>query len=256
MPRGSGGRSSIRSGPCYHSSMTERPPARGRGVAHVSSAPTRSGQTVPMHVSEMTLAHARWWHTYVQPWIDSSPDVRADKGWRWGRIYATTHLAGAAFRQRPVGLVAGVLSDGEMLPVCMAIVVASYPHLPDPSLGSVFLWYATRCPDHVIELALRVSADMIPKRLMEITVDLAITRSFQAGHEGRTGLHASVDGGDDLCAKYESFGMLRLPRSETLPKGMRRYSGNDGRYFYHSEATAAAASRRLDPYRPGFQVSP
>lgn len=120
----------------------------------------------------------------------------------------------------------------------------------------MFLWYATRCPDEVIELALDVTPELVPKRLMEITLDLAITQSFQAGEQGRTGLHASTDGGDELRAKYESFGMLRFPRSQALPRGMRRYSGNDGRYFYHSENTAAEASTRLDSYREPSQVTP
>lgn len=131
----------------------------------------------------------------------------------------------------------------------MALVVDAYPYLPDPALDSAFLWYATRCPDEVIQMALRIPPDAIPKRLMEITVDLAITRSYHAEHDGRIGLHASADGGDALCQKYESLGMIRFPDVASLPKGIRRYAGNDGRYFYHSEDTAAAASKRLDAYR-------
>jgi hypothetical protein len=154
-----------------------------------------------------------------------------------------------AFLQRPLGLVAGVVRGQSMLPVSMALLVESYPHLPDASKEAVFLWYATRCPDHVIERALRIGADLVPKRLMEITLDLAVTHSFNARLDGRVGLHADREGGESLCEKYSQFGMLRLPRESVLPKGTRRMYRNDGRYFYHSETTALAASERLDVYR-------
>jgi hypothetical protein len=84
---------------------------------------------------------------------------------------------------------------------------------------------------------------------MEITVDLAITQSFNRDMNGRIGLHAAAEGGEELCQKYASFGLLRLSRTKVLPKGLRRQRGNDGRYFYHSEQTALEASKRLDPYR-------
>jgi hypothetical protein len=198
----------------------------------------------------MTLSHARWWHRHIQPWIDRQSGARADRGWRWPRIYATTHLVGSAFRQKPVGLIAAVIRGDWFMPVAMAVLVEAYPHLPDPTLEAVFLWYATRCPDEVIEMALKVDADAVPKRLMEITVDMAITHSFNASLRGRVGLHAAREGGQELAEKYASFGMLRLPRTHALPTGMRNWkSGNDGRYFYHSEETAVVASERLDPYR-------
>lgn len=198
----------------------------------------------------MTLDHARWWHRYVQPWVDRSSDTRADKGWRWPRLFATTHLIGNTFRQRPVGLVAGVVRRNEFMPVAMALLVEAYPHLPDPSKESVFLWYATRCPDDVIRIALKVTPDKLPKRLMEITVDLAVTHSFNAGQSGRVGLHAAAEGGEELCGKYASFGMIRLPATAPMPMGARwRGAGNDGRHFYHSEATALMASENLDPLR-------
>jgi hypothetical protein len=198
----------------------------------------------------MTLAHARWWDRYVQPWIDRSEETRADKGWRWPRIFATTHLIGTAFRQGPVGLVAGAVQGDRFMPVAMAILVESYPHLPDATLRSVFLWYATRCPDNVIQIGLQAAPELIPKRLMEITVDLAVTHSFNKLTNGRVGLHAAAEGGEELCRKYDSFGMMRLPHDYPLPKGIRsRASGNDGRYFFHTEETGREASIRLDILR-------
>jgi hypothetical protein len=219
-------------------------------VVHVSSAPTRSGISVGIRVTSMTLNHARWWHQYVQPWIDRSVDARADRGWRWPRIFATTQMIGNMLGQRPVGLVAGVVQRDEFMPVAMAMLVEAYPHLPDPSKQSVFLWYATRCPDQVMQMGLKTTSDAVPKRLMEITVDMAITHSFNKRYAGRVGLHAAKEGGEELCSKYATLGMIRLPAKHSLPIGVRwRRSGNDGRYFYHSEETALRASQKLDQLR-------
>jgi hypothetical protein len=225
------------------------PSQRDPFIRHVSRAPTRGGDFVPMRVTSMTLAHAQWWQSYVQPWIDQSSSPRADQGWRWPRIFATCSLLAGALRQHPAGLVAGIIRGGELMPVCMALIVESYPYLPDSSKNAVFLWYATRCPDDVVQRALRIPSGSLPKRLMEITVDLAVTQSFNRYTDGRIGLHAAAEGGEGLCQKYASFGLLRLPRTKVLPKGPRRQRGNDGRYFYHSEQTALQASKRLDAYR-------
>lgn len=136
------------------------------------------------------------------------------------------------------------------MPVAMAILVENYPHLPDATMRAVFLWYATRCPDNVMQLGLDTAPDSIPKRLMEISVDLAVTHSFNKDTRGRVGLHAAAEGGAELCRKYASFGMMRLPRDHPLPKGIRSVaSGNDGRYFYHTEETGQAAAERLDMLR-------
>jgi hypothetical protein len=216
------------------------------GLVHVSKAPTHSGEFVPIRVTEMTLKHARWWQEHVQPYIDDSAEARADQGWRWPRIYATRKLVAGTLLQRPTGLVAGVILKQEFIPVCMVLMVEAYRYLRDPSLESVFVWYATRCPDHVLRNRMRVAPDGVPKRLMEITIDLAITHSYNLMLRGRIGLHAASEGGDDLCAKYESFGLIRLDRNERLPPGVRGWVGNDGRYFYHSEESALRASQRLD----------
>lgn len=91
-------------------------------------------------------------------------------------------------------------------------------------------------------------ADAVPKLLMQIAIDVAITHSFQSGHDGRIGLHAAPAGEGALVRKYEhDCGMIRLPVDAPLPLGFRRLMApNRGRYFYHSEDTALAASRRLD----------
>lgn len=219
------------------------------GLAHVAKAPTHSGELVPIRVTEMTLTHARWWQESVQPSIDGSAEVRADQGWRWPRIYATGKLMAGMLLQRPMGLVAGVVLKRGFLPACMVFVVEAYPYFLDHRMESVFVWYATRCPDQVLAKAMRVAADAVPKRLMEITIDLAITHSYNLMLRGRVGLHAASEGGDDLCRKYESLGLIRLDSNKRLPPGVRGWLGNDGRYFSHSEESALSASQRLDMYR-------
>ncbi len=216
----------------------------------MSKAPTHSGELLPIRVTEMTLKHAAWWHENVQPSIDRSDKIRADKGWRWPRIVATRRLAAGLLLQRPTGLVAGVLRNREFLPVCMLLLVEAYPYFADPDQESVFVWYATRCPDDVLQRALRARPDRVPKRLMEITLDLAVTHSYNLMLQGRLGLHAAREGGEDLCRKYEQLGLNRLDRSKPLPPGIRAWVlGNDGNYFFHSEESALEASQRLDNYR-------
>jgi hypothetical protein len=198
----------------------------------------------------MTSTHAAWWHENVQPSIDSSDEIRADKGWRWPRIFATRRLAARLLLQRPTGLVAGVVRNREFLPTCMLLLVEAYPYLLDPSEGSAFVWYATRCPDDVLQRALRTGPEQVPKRLMEITIDLAVTHSYNLMLQGRLGLHAAQEGGQDLRRKYEQLGLIRFDRSKPLPRGIRAWLlGNDGNYFFHSEESALKASQRLDIYR-------
>jgi hypothetical protein len=110
------------------------------------------------------------------------------------------------------------------------------------------VWFLSRAPDSFLRKALRAEADRIPKLLMQIAIDVAITHSFALGHDGRVGLHAAPSGETLLLRKYEQdCGMIRLPESVQLPTGFRKVMApNLGRYFYHSEETALAASRRLD----------
>lgn len=130
----------------------------------------------------------------------------------------------------------------------MMSIVEEYPHLANNSKSSLFVWFLSRAPDAYLRTALRAGRDGVPKLLMQIGVDVAITHSFDLGHEGRIGLHAAPAGADLLLRKYEhDCGMVRLPEGVALPLGFRRVMApNRGRYFYHSEETALAASRRLD----------
>jgi len=174
---------------------------------------------------------------------------QADKGWRWPLKWAETLIAGSLLAQQPRGLVVGVQPDERSFVPCIIMsVVEDYPHLPDNTKSSLFLWFLSRAPDAYLRTALHVGADAIPKLLMQIAVDIAITHSFQLGLAGRIGLHAAPAGEDLLLRKYrDGCGMTQLPEDVPLPFGFRKLMApNRGRYFYHSEETALAASRRLD----------
>ncbi len=87
---------------------------------------------------------------------------------------------------------------------------------------------------------------------MAIGMDVAITHSYNCGLSGLIGLHADEEGGDALMKWYgapQKGGMSSLPKGQPLPPGVRRLRGNDGRYFYHDDATASSASKRMDIYR-------
>lgn len=131
----------------------------------------------------------------------------------------------------------------------MILMVERYPYLLDRKLSSVFVWYVTRAPDSALMEQLGVGPARLPRMLMTLALDCAVTRSFNLSLRGRVGLHAASEGGDDLVGKYLSMGMLRLPMDRPLPFGYRWMIGNDGRYFYHDEASALRQSRLLDRLR-------
>ncbi|HEV7241629.1 MAG TPA: hypothetical protein VGQ36_20525 [Thermoanaerobaculia bacterium] len=181
--------------------------------------------------------------------MDAVEVPQADKGWRWPLKWAETVLIGGLLRQQPRGFVVGVQPDERSFVPCIIMsMVEDYPHLADNAKSSLFVWFVSRAPDAYLRTALHAESDAVPKLLMQIAVDVAITHSFHLGHEGRIGLHAAPAGEAPLIRKYEQdCGMVRLPEDVALPVGFRKLMApNRGRYFYHSEDTALAASRRLD----------
>jgi hypothetical protein len=218
-------------------------------VNHVSRAPTKSGIGLPVRVTDLTVEWTRRWHRWVQPFVDAVEGPQADKGWRWPLKWAETVLVGSLLGQQPRGFVVGVQPDERsFVPCIMMSVVEDYPYLADNTKASLFIWFLSRAPDAYLRAALHVGADGVPKLLMQLAIDVAITHSFGLGHEGRIGLHAAPAGEDLLARKYEQdCGMVRLPEDAALPPGFRRMMApNRGRYFYHSEETALAASQRLN----------
>jgi len=218
-------------------------------VNHISRAPTKSGVSLPVRITELTVEWTRRWHRWVQPFVNAVEGPQADKGWRWPLKWAETLLVGSLFGQPPRGFVVGVQPDERSFVPCIIMsMVEDYPYLPDHTKSSLFVWFLSRAPDAYLRTALHAGTDAIPKLLMQIAVDVAITHSFQLGMDGRIGLHAAPAGEDQLVRKYQhDCGMMQLPEDVLLPFGFRRLMApNRGRYFYHSEDTALAASGRLD----------
>jgi hypothetical protein len=216
---------------------------------HVRHAPTKSGTSLPLRITELNLLWTHRWHRWVQPFVDAVENPQADKGWRWSWKWAETVLVGGLFGQQPRGFVVGVQPDERSFVPCIIMsMVEHYPHLPDNTKSSLFVWFLSRAPDSFLRKALHAEPDRTPKLLMQIAIDIAITHSFDLGHDDRIGLHAAPAGEALLVRKYEQdCGMIRLPESIPLPIGFRKVMApNLGRYFYHSEETALAASQRLD----------
>jgi hypothetical protein len=131
----------------------------------------------------------------------------------------------------------------------MSLLVETYADLADSRLESVFLWYLSPAPEEFFRSGRGRLAGAVPKALMAIGMDMAITHSYNIMKRGRVGLHAAPEGGRALVDWYkdpERGGMIVIPKHQSLAGGWRR---NDGRYFYHDEATAFAVSRRLDSLR-------
>jgi len=222
-----------------------------RGLIPISKAPVVGGAHVPLRIFSMIKDDAKWWDEHVQPFIDAKPG-RADSGWNWPwKIFNLTRLAGEALRQRPRAFVAGVecASPPTFLPCIMSLLVETYADLADSRLESVFLWYLSPAPEEFFRSGRGKVLGAVPKALMSIGMDMTITHSYNIMRRGRVGLHAAPSGGKELFDWYKDparGGMIVIPKRQRLAGGWRR---NDGRYFYHDEATAFEVSRRLDSLR-------
>lgn len=220
-------------------------------MKYVSKVKTRSGDFLPVRVSDMSRAHAEYWDTHVQGRIESK---RADKDWNWLRIRLIVGLGGRALFQKPRALIVGIEADRQFQPCIMLLLLERYPALHDPQRSSVFVWYLSPAPTNYFVEHLAYPKEDSPhaSHLMAIGMDVALTHSYNCGLSGLVGLHADEGGGDDLMNWYKDAkkgGMSLLPEGEPLPPGFRRLLGNDGRYFYHDEGTAESASKRMDIYR-------
>ena len=221
-----------------------------RGLIHASKVPIAGGAHVPLRVLPMTKDDANWWDEHVQRFIDAKPG-RADRGWNWPwRIFNLTRLVGAGLGQRPTAFVAGVeCASMPFLPCIMNLLVEAYADLKDSRRESVFLWYLSPAPEEFFRSGRGQVLHAIPKALMAIGMDITITHSYNLMRRGRGGLHAAPEGGKELFDWYGDplrGGMIVIPKGQPLAGGWRR---NDGRYFYHDETSALAASSRLDSLR-------
>lgn len=214
-------------------------------VRHLPSR-DRRGANVPILVRPTTRADTRFWDKFIGPHVRVCVPERADHDWRWSWIVASTSLVARALRQRPAAFTLGVddHTRSVFVPCAMAFLAGRFRALDEPLHQAVFLWFLAAAPRSFLEQSLPVG--MMPGRLGEATLDVAVTYSLSNGMEGRTGLHADDAGGTQLLDWYEQRGMTRLPLDAPLP---RRFTTNDGRYFYFSGESALAFSHSLDEFR-------
>ena len=220
-------------------------------VSFVKVAPTKSGVSVPIHVSKMTLDHVRWWHSKIQPIVDDDPS-RADRYWNWILIAASSNLTGKFLARRPVGFAVGIESDGMFVPCAMIQLIGKFPYFIDSDKKSVFIWYLAVAPDDALLSLdeLNLKSDQLPKRLGSISLDIAVTYSSNHKGKGRTSLHAAKEGGKELLSWYNSRGMIILPDEKKLHYGFRRiFIPSDGRYCYFDEEGALKEIKEFDPFR-------
>jgi len=219
------------------------PARKQNGIAFVSRVPAAGGSDVNVIVEPMTRTHVRRWQREVQPEIDTDPG-RVDFKWNWNIIWGVFRPLNPPTR-RVEGYLLRLLG-GTRAPCAMVLVDHPYPALQNPRLDSVLLWYLSTAPRAYLEQ--NTGNTRCPRMIGSAALDVAISCSYSERFKGLIGLHADPKGRRALLNWYSGKGMIRLPKNTRL-SGIRRLSGNDGRYFYHDAVSALAASQSLDMWR-------
>ncbi|MCZ6813729.1 MAG: hypothetical protein O7F14_06710 [Alphaproteobacteria bacterium] len=113
------------------------------------------------------------------------------------------------------------------------------------NLRSLFGWYLTSAPKHI--LSLHLEKTRMPGLIGRGSMDAILIKSVAQGHEGRVWLHADPEGGASLLKTYSGWGMGRIPEHVSVKRFMSEV--NDGRYFYYDEKSSESAMKDFDPYR-------
>lgn len=195
-------------------------------------APARdaSAPPVPIRVSLMTTRHTVFWDARIQPSIAATPG-RADRLWNWTLFRTFLPLAQRLRARRAIGYCVLVRnSAGQAIPAAMSLLIETYPHLDTRKspAEATFAWFLASAPDSAL-----VPLGVFPTPKLGATcLDIAITASANAAHDGRIGLHAALP---DLVPFYLGSGLIRLPTAVPLPVART----NDGLFFYTDEPCAA-----------------
>jgi hypothetical protein len=218
------------------------------GTQYIRKAPCRhtTGE-VPVRITKINSEHLNFWDSTVQPEVDK--DLRrADRGWQWPKLVKRNATLVSAIGQKPLALAFGIerTQNDEFIPVALLLVVTNYPALHVTNKKSVFIWYMSSAPRKITESI--VGSNNVPSMVCEFCIDTVITVSINRRLDGLIGLHAAPLGGAWLCQRYLKTGLLNLDPNVKLP-GIRRFMGNDGRYFYTDMVTALSLSQLYDRYR-------
>ena len=179
----------------------------------------------------MKTSHAVFWDARIQPVIASTPG-RADRSWSWTLFRTFLPLAQKLRTRRAIGYCVLVRNvAGRAIPAAMSLLIETYPHLDTarPPADATFIWFLASAPDAALG---PLGVAPTPK-LGETCLDIGITVSVNAAHDGRIGLHAALAA---LAPFYLGCGLLQLPKAVALPVSRT----NDGLLFYTDETCAAS----------------
>jgi hypothetical protein len=216
--------------------------------------------SLPIEIVPLTLEHASYWDTKVQPIIDKkyrlSNDnnrgalpIRADVGWNWKRwIYLSWLQSVFQPKNRAVGyaLVAQAPSQ-KMVPIGLLLCVPGFECKVDEAVDNRnLIWFLSDAPREVFSQM--VPCQPPPVKLAQVLLDTAIIGAAGLRNTKETILHADVGGGEKLIMFYETIcGMVRLPLDNGSISKMR--TKDVDRYFYFNEVSAKRYSGRFDELR-------
>lgn len=226
------------------------------GITFIRRVPsTEKNSYIEIRVATLTMNLARWWDKNVQKSIDKDIN-RTDAGWNWPVIFSFTNAVASVLGQEPLGYVLGIKLKkiNLFIPCALVQLVENYPALNNHEKSSIFVWFMTTAPSDVLRDILKNIENKygkigLPKQLGQASLDIAVTQSFNKLLAGLVGLHADPSGGEDLAQWYQKNRLKNLDNNATLPFGMRRIKGNDGRYYYYTTENAIEFSKSIDHLR-------
>jgi hypothetical protein len=214
---------------------------------------SKSSAFVDVNVRMVGTKEALFWDKNVQPYIQAQN--RLDATWRWPSLFSRygklESLSGRAVSLFQIGIPTSI---GTEAPLGLMLLAENYPFLQGVG-DSVFIWFLATSPTQALaKLGVTYSK---PEMLLPALIDTAIQRSIELGYEGRIGLHAAPNPGDQkrhtsLYTNYRDTARLKaLPKSTkvNLSLGRALRVPNDGRYFFANEKLAQALSNSLDYLR-------
>jgi len=189
-----------------------------------------------------------WWVTNIQPEISKDRD-RPDCDWDWRLQYNIFRRIFAKRQPYFFALCTNGRAETVVLALCFCLAEERYP--PNNKLRSLFGWYLTSAPKHILRRHLEKTR--VPGLIGRGSLDAILVKSVAQGHKGRVWLHADPKGGKPLLRKYSGWGMDRIPENVSV----RRFRNdvNDGRYFFYSENSSDKAIKFLDPYREPYHAN-
>jgi len=222
---------------------------------------TKPGGWIPLSVVPAKPTHVDFWQTFIQPFIDRlGPTKRADAGWNWPWFINLYRLAGIGQRPITYALVAPSAEEAGPIVCALVLIARDFLYLPDlvhprPHRNAGFLWLCAAAPPQALRPFF--TDDTMPKRLSQLSLDIAVCSSFQERHDGRICLHADPNApataaGKDVLLEFyanKPVGMAALDPGITIPRLRGLFAVNDGRYFYFDEANAKIFSQQFDTVR-------